>query len=167
MQTISTRVSHKQINLDNYRDGIVRVGWFSGIRYEDGLPVAQVAYWNEYGVPNAKYPIPARPFMRPVMHAQQNDLKERLRSLYMAAIRNNTNTLNALATFGELVLYKIQDQIHANIYTPNAPITLHGGWLRSSSGKSFHVERKRGSHPLIDTGFMVNSITYQIEEVKV
>lgn len=163
---MTVRVNRSKMNLDNIREGKVRVGWFAGIRYDDNTPVAQVARWNEYGVPNAKYPIPARPFMRPVMHAEGQDLKERLKALYGAALRNNTNTMNALATFGELVLYKIQSRIRANIYTPNSPITLRGGWLRSASGRPFYVEKKRGSHPLIDTGFMIDSIDYQLEETK-
>jgi len=36
----------------------VRVGIFESAKYEDGTPVAAVAFWNEYGTAN----IPPRPF---------------------------------------------------------------------------------------------------------
>lgn len=160
---MTVRVSRSKHNPDNIRDGTVRVGWFAGIRYDDSTPVAQVAQWNEYGTPNAKYPIPARPFMRPVMHTQGQHLKEQIKALYGTALRNNKSTIKALEKFGEIVLDKIQSQIRSNVYTPNAPITLRGGWLRSASGQPFYVEKKRGRHPLIDTGFMLDSIDYQIE----
>lgn len=162
---MTVRVRRKKRNLDQLREGVVRIGWFAGVRYEDGLSVAQVAQWQEYGT-GGKYAIPARPFMRPVLHAGQTVLKERLRVLYSTALSNNTNTITALSTFGEFVLEKIQSQIDATISPPNAPITLQGGWLRTSKGVPFFVKPKRGSHPLVDTGFMRDSISYQTEEIK-
>jgi hypothetical protein len=49
---------------------------------------------------------------------------------------------------------------------PNAPITLNGGWMRNKkSGRLFYVIPKIGTHPLIDTGVMFESVSYQVEEV--
>lgn len=146
------------------KDGIVRVGWFGGIRYEDGLSVAQVAKWQEYGTAG-KYPIPPRPFMRPVLHGQGNQMREHLRKIYSKALKDNKNTMDVLGRFGEYVTSSIRQSIRMTVNPPNRPITVHGGWLKSRSGKSFYVEPKLGNHPLIDTKVMINSLDYQIEEV--
>lgn len=166
MPLMTCKVIRKKRNLDQLREGIVRIGWFSDVRYDDNLPVAYVARWQEFGTPNAKYPIPARPFMRPAIHGSQVVLQEKLQTLYRTALQNNTNTMVALATFGEMVLERIQTQIDATMTPPNSPITLYGGWLRSKRGIPFHVNPKRGSHPLIDTGFMRDTIRYETEEIK-
>lgn len=46
-----------------------RVGWFESAVYEDGQPVAGVAYVQEYGSP--KRSIPPRPFFRPAAEENQ------------------------------------------------------------------------------------------------
>ena len=166
MPAINVRVDKKRYNIDNLREGVVRVGWFSDTKYDDGVSVAQVARWNEFGTPSAKYPIPARPFMRPVTHGKAPQLAEQLRATYQMAIRNNTDTMKVLERFGEYVIALIQRQIDATTSPANSPITIHGGWLRSASGKSFHVAGKKRTHPLIDTGFMRATVSYQAEEIR-
>ena len=48
--------------LKKIKDARVRVGWFEESKYDDNTPVANVAFWQEYGT---KRGIPERPFMRP------------------------------------------------------------------------------------------------------
>lgn len=161
----SVKYTKSQFNPDNIKSGRVRIGWFSGIRYENGVPVAQVAHWQEFKTPGARYPIPARPFMRPVLHGQGNQLRVKLKTEYAKAIRNNENTEKVLRRFGEFVTSQIRNSIRNTMSPPNSDITLHGGWLRTKGNVPFHVEPKRGNHPLIDTGFMLDSIDYQVQEV--
>jgi len=144
--TMQVRVLRKKYNTSQLRDGIVRVGWFEGMRYEDGVPVAQVARWNEYGAGR----VPARPFMRPVLHGQKQTILENLKFQYQKAIRNNQNTVKVLNLIGEDVKYRIQWQIMATTTPPNAPSTIRA--------KGFNK-------PLYDTGFMFNSVAYQVEEI--
>ena len=70
----------KSLNLDKIKatldrvpeefNGLVaQVGLPSGINYEDGTPVAQVAAIQEFGAPAQK--IPARPFIRPTVKEQK------------------------------------------------------------------------------------------------
>lgn len=139
-------VRKSRFNVDNLKDGIVRIGWFSQHRYADGLPVASVAIYNEYGTPTA----PARPFMRPVMHGQKQTISENLTHLYKSAIRNNQNTMKVLEMIGEDVRWRIQAQILATNTPPNAPST---------------IKAKGFNKPLYDTGFMLNTVSYQTEEV--
>lgn len=156
----------KKINTTKLREGIVRVGWFEGMRYEDGTTVAAVARFNEYGALAAgKYYIPPRPFMRPALHQHKLQLNARLRQLYSRALKDGTSTTQALEQFGEFVAELVRSQIDLTMTPANSPVTIHGGWLRTAGGVPFHVEPKRGTHPLKDTGFMQDSITYKTEEV--
>ena len=164
MPFMSVQVKKKKLNIDNFRGGIVRVGWCSGMRYKDDLPVAMVARWNEFGTVSGRYRIPPRPFMRPAVYEHQQELNDVLKSMYKDALANNKDTMKTLAQFGEKVVARIQHQMDITKTPPNAYVTLHGGWLRSASGKPFYVHKKRGSNPLIDTGFMQETVSYQIEE---
>lgn len=160
---IDAKVRKKDLDLDKIREGKVRVGWWGNITYKEGGPsVAQVARWNEYGTPY----IPARPFFRPVVRGQRTELVEKLRHLYQAALRNNTDTLVALNDFGEDVEGRIRVSI-ANVFSPpNAPITIHGGWLRRKGHKAVYIEGKgEGKKPLHDTGVMKDSVSHEVEEV--
>lgn len=163
---MKVRVRRKTMNLDNIRSGKVRVGFFDDKRYEDGLPVAQVAYWNEYGT-RVEHGIPERPFMRPAVFEHKNQLQDKLRSAYKQAFKDNSNTMEVLDTFGEYLVDLIQRQIERTVSPENAPITIHGGWLGFKGGRSVYVEGKNGkSHPLMDTEFMHDSVAYQTEEVR-
>ena len=155
----------KRINTDNLREGIVRVGFFEGIRYDDGTPVAKVARWNEFGT-RVEHGIPERPFMRPAVFEHKESLTEKLRSEYKKALKDKQNTMVVLNTFGEYVVDLIQRQIEST-YTPaNSPITIHGGWLGFKGGRSVYVEGKQGkTHPLEDTMLMHDSVSYKSEEV--
>lgn len=160
---IEAKVRKKDLDLDKMREGKVRVGWWGNITYKNGGPsVAQVARWNEYGTPY----IPARPFFRPVVHGQQTELVQELRRLYQDALRNNTDSLDALNTFGEDVEGRIRVSI-SNVFTPpNAPITIYGGWLRRKGHKAVYIEGKgEGKKPLHDTGLMKDSVSHEVEEV--
>lgn len=162
-QSKSVIVRRKKIDLNKYRDATVDIGWFKGVRYSEGVSVAQVAVWNEYGTVSGKYRIPPRPFVRPAIR-DRSRLSAQLRKLYARALSDNTNTAQALSQFGEYVVAKIQTQIDMVMNPPNSPVTIQGGWLRTKSGKSFYVEPKKGNKPLINTGLMRDSVSYKTEE---
>lgn len=161
--------SYKKKTRPRFREGIVRVGFFADVKYDDKdgktVSVAQVARWNEFGT-KVEHGIPERPFMRPAVFANKAQLTEKLRSLYKQALKDKKPGIQALETFGEYVVELIKKQIDAT-YTPeNSPITIHGGWLGYKGGRSVYVEGKQGkSHPLKDTGFMQDSVSYKAEEV--
>lgn len=158
---MKVRSVRKKYDVDRLKNGVVRVGWFSDMLYSDGVYVAEVAKWNEYGTYNS----PARPFMRPMMHQNSRQIKEILRFNYSKAIIHNQNTTKVLNLVGMDVVGRIQKQIIAVNTPANAPITIHGGWMRNKkSGKWFYVRGKGGSKPLQDSGVMLNSVSYQVEE---
>lgn len=133
-------------------DAGVKVGFLEGATYPAthspnsatpdiaGLPVAQVAFWNEFGTVRA----PPRPFFRSAIAQHQGEwggqLAHALRSTGMDARR-------ALTIMGEV----IKDEIVTSIVNTNAPP------LAEST-----VRRKGFDKPLIDTGVMQRSVDYVV-----
>ena len=160
MAEIEYRHNRKRLNLDKFKEGKCRVGFFSSAKYDDGLSVAQVARWNEYGVG-----VPLRPFMRPALHQNKESLVDLLHRRYAQALRNNEDTMKVLGQFGEYCKGLVQDQI-TNTWEPaNAYITIHGGWMRNKkTGKPIYLEGKGFNAPLRHTKTMLHSVSHQEEE---
>lgn len=120
--------------------GKLDVGFMSGATYPDGTPVAQVAFWNEFGTSRA----PSRPFFRSMIAKESAGWPELLGK---AAVSTGYNTRQTLGLIGE----KINDDLKSSIVDwqdpPNAPGT---------------IAKKGFNKPLIDTGDMLRSTTYQV-----
>ena len=123
-------------------DDGVNVGWFEDQTYEDGLPVAKVARWNEFGT---KAGIPERPFMRRTMMEHEKEWIETLKTLVQREIDKDKNIDidKVLKKFGELVKGDIQQTI------------LNGGFVKNSKAT---IKKKGFDMPLVDTGVMISSI---------
>ena len=144
------KVTTKNPNLDKIKKKLekrfndklqLEVGFFSTAKYSTGEYVAQVAYWNEYGTTLS----PPRPFFR-------NAIKEKSKE-WLELFRNTQfQTKDMLKTLG-IVGTVIKDDIATSITDltspPNNPITIN---------------QKGSSNPLIDTGLMRNSVSYEITE---
>lgn len=120
--------------------GSVDVGFMSGATYPDGTPVAQVAFWNEFGTSRA----PARPFFRAMIAKESAGWPELLGK---AAVHSGYDARQALSVVGE----KINDDLKSSIVgwqdPPNAPST---------------ITKKGFNKPLIDTDDMLRSTTYNV-----
>lgn len=145
---MSVRSYRKKLDTTKYKEGICRVGFFEGSRYEGGKTVASVAAANEFGVPNR---IPARPFMRPAIHQNKAQLIATLRSKYRQALKDNEDTMKVLNDFGIKVQGLIQEQIINTWEPPNAPST---------------IKKKGLNAPLRDTRLMLHSVQHQEEEIR-
>ena len=144
---VSIEVSTKHYNTDKLRDGVVRVGWFEGMRYKDGTPVAMVARAHEYG-----YGVPRRSFLRPVVFRNEKLWVEQLKTAFARAVADNQDTMPILDRFGRAVKGAIQREIWEGHFTPLKPSTI-----KAKGGRT---------KPLIDTHLMVNSIAVQTETKK-
>lgn len=120
--------------------GKLDVGFMSGATYPDGTPVAQVAFWNEFGTSRA----PSRPFFRSMITKESAGWPELLGK---AAVSTGYNTRQTLGLIGE----KINDDLKSSIVgwqdPPNAPGT---------------IAKKGFNKPLVDTGDMLRSTTYRV-----
>ena len=122
----------------------VRVGFFQDARYSEGSRpyVASVAMWQEFqGVRNRNKP--ARPFMREAIsnpETQRNVIK-----LFQGFPDNPDRSLSLV---GESVKAAIQRSITVGNWAPLAASTIAR-------------RRKRSDRPLLDTGYLRSSVTYQ------
>ena len=122
----------------------IRVGFQEGQQYNDAnrTPVAQVAYWNNYGTDR----IPARPF------AQRGNarIEQGIGAQIAAGIDGKTMVIDrALADrLGEYAAGEWQQEITDLREPPNAPST---------------IQRKGSSNPLIASGEMRKAVTWQVE----
>ena len=110
--------------------------------YEDGVTVAQVAAWNEFGTRN----MPSRPFMRDTVNLNKAEVKRTFDEAAKAILNGSTED-RELEKIGVLAKAMMQKQITDGGYAPDAPST---------------VRKKGSSHPLIDTGQMRQSVNYVI-----
>ena len=120
----------------------LQVGFFEHSRYPDGLPVAQVAAWNNYGTSR----IPERPFMDiAIENIRKNIGRIVTDSINPITLEIDETSLNKI---GEFMVLEIQNVIDELKEPPNAPSTLL---------------QKQGDNPLIDTEFMINSVEHKVE----
>lgn len=142
--------------LDELEDIVVEVGYQADQMAIDGeTSLAEIAYWNHYGTlhKDGSVMIPARPFMD-ALQKHPDELAE-----FSQQAASNLNTTETVASaIGAQASSMIQDAIRDEDWTPNAPITVEGGWMVNEYGKNgpvpVHIDGKGSTKPLIDTGTM-------------
>lgn len=113
--------------------------------------ISEIAKWNEFGT----YNIPPRPFVRT---AQQTAIKKCERTTQLL-LQEGTDMQTVCKRIAQLLSAEMKSNITRGNWTPNAPITVNGGWMRNKkSGKLFYVKGKGSSRPLVNTGNLVQSI---------
>lgn len=128
------------------RGAHVRVGFLEDATYPataegaSALPVAQVAFWNQYGTIHS----PARPFITDMIQRKSPRWGVSLGNILR---KNNFNAERSLALMGEGIKGQLVQSIVNWSEPPNAPST---------------VERKGFNKPLIDTALMSRSVSYQV-----
>lgn len=137
---------------------MLEVGFFPVSQYSNGLPVAQVAYWQEYGT----YNIPPRPFMRTAIEnnkiAWGFDFSTFLK-------KSNFNIDLSMKYLGNKIKADLQDSIHFWNKPANAQITVEGGWMKNKkSGKIFYVEGKGFNDPLVWNGKLEESVRWRYKD---
>lgn len=117
----------------------LEVGFLNG-KYPNGMPVASVAYKNEYGT----YKIPPRPFFRNAI----NDNSTKWVNFLKSNLTNDKGINDSFSLTGEMIRSDIVKSINKTTTPPNTNLTIY---------------KKGSSHPLIDTGFMRASVTFEIK----
>lgn len=129
--------------------GAIKVGFLKGATYpataddpdKAGLPVATVAFWNEFGTVKA----PARPFFRNYIAQHSDEWPDQLAAALKAS---NYDTAQAFGIMGTIIKDGIVKSILDTNSPPLSPVT---------------IRRKGFSKPLIDTGVMQRSVDYVVE----
>jgi hypothetical protein len=130
----------------------VKAGIVEGSGEQDGVPIAEYAAYNEYGVPakagsKKKWRIPPRPFIRGFVENKDAEIKATQKELVSLVSEGKMKAETAIGRLGQYAQDGIKSYIRTGAFEPNSEET---------------VERKKSSHPLIDTETMRNSIRYEV-----
>ena len=133
--------------LDDVKSQKLQVGFLEGHKYpedENGETpyVAEVALSNEMGTVKS----PARPFMRPTFENNQTRWKTVFGKVLIDSIKNN-NPNQAFNNLGDAVQGDIKKTISTISEPPLSPYT---------------IKKKGNAKPLVDTGYMLNSVMYEV-----
>lgn len=142
MATISggDKITKVLERIGNSARGLVSAGFLSGARYEDGTPVASVAFWQEYGTAH----IPARPAIRTTISDKSPDWVDTLgRALTHYEMDGNA----ALNATGVKMAEDFQQAIVNWSEPPNAEST---------------IRQKGFNNPLIDDGTLQRTPDYEV-----
>lgn len=123
--------------------GAVEVGFMEGATYPDGTSVPAVAFWNEFGH-GGKFPSPPRPFFRNMIAKESPSWPDKMAKLAEAT---NFDGKKVLALMGEDIKGALEESIVEFSDPPNAAST---------------IKAKGFNKPLIDTGHMKDSVTYNL-----
>lgn len=123
-------------------NGDVSAGFLEGATYPDGVPVAQVAFWNEYGTSRA----PARPFFRATIEEKDGEWAD---TAAKAAVHYDYDSTKVLNLMGERIKEDIQSSIN--------------GWTEPRNADST-IAQKGFDAPLRDTMHMHDSVDYEVNE---
>ncbi|CEF54621.1 HK97-gp10 family putative phage morphogenesis protein [Acetobacter ghanensis] len=146
----------------------VRSGFLENATYPDGTPVAQVAYWDEYGTKTA----PPRPFMRTAIANNKGDWG-RLMGAVLKATGYNVN--QALALVGEKITDQVKQEIVSFTAPENSMLTnilkerfptgdyTKDDFLKAVSDLKHGATASPGK-PLVWSGVMLNSAAYDVKE---
>lgn len=129
--------------LAKYKDmnASVRVGVLEDATYPDGTSVAQVAFWNEYGTSTT----PSRGFFRYTVNENRKNWVLSTKNL----MKLHKDPKQVMGLMGEHIKGQIVQSIVSWSDPPNAPYT---------------VAKKGFNKPLIDTGQMSRSISWELND---
>ena len=113
----------------------------------DGITNAELGVIHEFGVPERG--IPERSFMRSTASEENENLGRLGNAQITECLEGKTSAHDVLATIGTYLQGKIVDKITDGEFEPNNENT---------------VKHKGSSKPLIDTGQLRASITYEVRE---
>lgn len=181
---MTTKVSINGANVRGLADRLksakekLQAGWMPGENYRDGLPVATVAAWNEFGTKTA----PARPFMRPAVADNQSKWSDIFAGYARQWINGQGSYADVLGYVGLSVEGDIKNAIVGGDHLALSPITLALRKLRNDNAKiggklvgavaAAIAEGKTGAgelgepfanqDPLRETGVMLAALTHEV-----
>lgn len=138
------RAFTQRLQRDLARAPTLRIGFLDGATYPDGTGVAAVAAYNEYGNPARNRP--PRPFMRQTIERERDGWGKTL----AAGLRmNDYNVTAGLGVLGEDIAGAIRETITQFDSPPLSPRT---------------IARKGFAKPLVDTGTMLRSVSWELSD---
>ncbi len=161
-----TDLKKRMKSLEEYS---AQAGWFESARYDNGVPVAQVAIYNEYGTSR----IPPRPFMRPTVESQKQEWARATGKVVSQVLRGKMSAEQGMTLVAQKAAGDIRQTISRVDSPPLSPITLllrqwrkegkeiTGRTVGEAARAVHRGERAEGvsTQPLNDTGYMIATLT--------
>ena len=131
--------------LTGKRERIVNVGFPASAKEPDGASTAMIAAVHEYGNEH----VPERSFMRTSLQKNRGRYSALNEQNLKKVLNGGMSVDAALGQLGLMASSDIKEQIKNGSYAPLKQAT---------------IKRKGSSKPLIDTGQMRQSVTYELEK---
>lgn len=150
-----------QIRLENLlkslKDKQAKVGWFETSKYPKGVPVAYVATIHEFGYGGKN--IPARPFMRPTVTEKQNEWKSIINDKTKLLLEGSFELDDLMNLIGLKASGDIRYTITTILDPPLKEETVNARRRQMANKQVVGSLTK----PLVFTGYLLNSLTYTVE----
>ena len=121
---------------------------------------------HERGAPGAH--IPPRPVVRPALNdaGTQSDIQDGLLAACEAAAAGAPDgVIVGFERAGQAGVDGIHAYIDSGIEPGNAPLTIHGGWIRNFvSKRPVHVEGKGFDKPMYATGELYGAFSFEVKK---
>lgn len=127
--------------------------------YSDGVSVVDVAVWNEYGTDK----IPSRPFIRQCFKDNSDEALTRLSELAQKTALGD-DPKSGLGGIGQWYQDRMRRTLLTFQWEPNSPATVKRKRKKLKQKKTEENSSQVKVKPLVDTGQLVNSIRYKLEE---
>lgn len=136
----------------------LQVGWFETARYPNGVPVAYVATIHEFGSPSRN--IPARPFMRPTIAREKENWIEFIEQESRKIMQGRQTAPQMLEMLGLSISGEIARSISEVTQPPLKESTIAAKRRKLADQTTTGALDK----PLVETGLMLESVTYVVIE---
>lgn len=138
------------------REDTILVGYPEGLSSGSKAALDEIAKYQSIGAGNIKI---ERPFLEDGMMSEKEKLLELIEIAYKEMIKGNDPNYDRIAIEA---IAAIQSFVMGDYYESTKPIKDETIWRKTSKKGRASGELK--SKPLIDTGLLINSITYLIED---
>lgn len=150
-----TKLAQLKAVYDELAKKQLKVGFFAHSKYPDGTPVAYVAAIQELGYPAGG--IPPRQFFRPAMTEHRQEYSQLTGRAVKAAGNGKITVMAGLEQIGAKAAGDVKMMIKSVTTPPLKDATVAARARRHSKGKAT-------SKPLVDSGLMLQSVTFAVED---
>lgn len=162
-------VNKRLAKIENLKSASANIGYLENETYDDGTPVGQVAFWQEYGTKTA----PARPTFRPLIAQQKKAWADQMVK-YLWAGRQ---PLTIMKLMGEKISGQLKLAIRDTPQKPLSPVTLmlrkmrdEGATITAASIPVALARIRAGeagatgtrAKALVDTATMLSAPSYEV-----